>query len=86
MATTVSVIVSTCVFVETTKSWCVGKRILERTFSDLSEARKLGETLVAPGMSVTVRPNSNETDADGKFFREWRSFDGMRFQEVRFGI
>lgn len=56
------------------------------TFLNLAAARSNGEAKKAMGLSVIVRPNYNEFDAEGKFFREWRSFDGAAFEEVRWRI
>lgn len=49
-------------------------------------AKALGNPHRGLGVSVLIRPNYNETDADGTFFREWRSFNGEPFREVRFGL
>lgn len=88
----VTVLVSKCVYLgdknfgETGGYRIYGKRLVEVSYSTLAEARAEGDKLRATGMSVVVRPSYNETDADGTFFREWRSFNGERFQECRFGI
>lgn len=34
-------------------------------------------------LCVIVRPNYGETDEKGRFFREWRSFDGEPLKEIR---
>jgi hypothetical protein len=37
----------------------------------------------AVGKAVIIRPSFNEVDEHGSFFREWRSFDGEMFYEIR---
>lgn len=49
-------------------------------------AMEFAETERAKGICVIVRPNYNEKNAQGEFFREWRSFHGEAFKEVRFDI
>lgn len=63
------------------------------TVSDLAEGRirfsdPLGALAYAlaqrtNGKAVIIRPSFNETDEHGSFFREWRSFDGGKFAEIR---
>jgi len=74
----VSVIVSKCV-----GERIYGDRLIDATYPTLDTARKLGETYRGNGKSVIVRPLYNESDDDGRFFREWRSFDGGEFKECR---
>lgn len=76
----VSVIVTKCA-----GGTIFGERLVDERFPNVDEAKALGNTKIAAGMSVLVRPNYNETDADGTFYREWRSFNGEDFREVRFG-
>ncbi len=72
------VIVSKCV-----KDRIYGESLID-TYATLEEARRVGESKRADGMSVVVRPSFNEEDDNGRFFREWRSFNGEEFREVRF--
>lgn len=46
----------------------------------VEQATEYAKTLCKEGLSVLVRPNWNETD----YYREWRSFDGAAFEEIRF--
>lgn len=45
-----------------------------------------GEARKAVGVAVIVRPNYNESDSEGRYFREWRSFNGQPFKECRWRI
>lgn len=77
----VSVIVSKCV-----DDRIFGDRLIDTSFPSVGRARVIGNQYRAKGACVILRPNYNETDADGRFFREWRSFNGEPFKEVRFGF
>lgn len=61
----------------------IGERLSDSRHPSLEEAQACGETLRAKGVCVIVRPTYNETDRNGRFFREWRSFDGAEFIECR---
>ncbi len=64
-----------------------GERLHDDTFASLEAARLWGESAKDQGLSVLIRPNFNERDETGaRFFREWRSFDGRPFQEIRWNI
>jgi hypothetical protein len=78
---TVQVIVSRCV-----GDRIYGDRLVDQTFSSLTQAKLLGAANKAEGKSVIVRPNYNEEDEKGRFFREWRSFNGESFKEVRWDL
>ena len=75
----VCVIVSKCI-----GDRIYGDRLVDEKLSSVEDAKALGEKHRAAGQSVVVRPNYNEEDSDGRFFREWRSFDGTPFKECRF--
>lgn len=51
---------------------------------DLDRAIDIAKENSNEGFSVIIRPNFNEEDEKGRFFREWRSFNGSLFKEVRF--
>jgi hypothetical protein len=53
------------------------------TCSGLKDAMYEADKLRTHGVSVIVRPNYNETDAEGRYFREWRSLDGTPFKECK---
>lgn len=55
-------------------------------FPDLPTAAMVGRTHKRGGSAVIIRPNFNEQDNDGKFFREWRSFNGEAWRECRWNI
>jgi hypothetical protein len=63
-----------------------GGNLHDQAYNNLLDARIAAENLRASNLSVIIRPNYNEKDADGSFYREWRSFNGEEFQEVRFGF
>lgn len=91
MSKAVVVIVSKCIWDSRAGSWRAWDRVSESRYSSLEEAMQQGEANACEGLSVIVRPTYNEFDPlpDGsknKFFREWRSFDGKSFEEVRFLI
>ncbi len=77
MANTVSVIVSRYA------NNRVYDRVLDVTTQNIDTAFAIGKDNARDGMSVIVRPNYNETDSKGRFFREWRSFNGESFKECR---
>lgn len=89
MNKTVSVIVSRCVarkdtsfpFKETWSSY--GECLTNKTFPSVESARDFAEPKRDQGMSVVIRPNYNEPN-EGYQYREWRSFNGEPFEEVRF--
>lgn len=76
---TISVITCKCVGDLTT----YGDRFVDATFTNLEHAISLGESLRAKGKAVIVRPNYNERDSKGRYFREWRSFNGSPLKESR---
>ena len=63
-----------------------GQRIIDKLFFSLEEAMTEGKFHCGEGRSVLVRPNYNEKDGKGSFFREWRSFNGEALKEVRFDL
>jgi len=75
----ISVIVSAC----TPNGNTYGERLFDERYPTLEAARAQGESKSALGMSVIIRPNYNERDAKGDYFREWRSFNGEPFKECR---
>lgn len=80
MSTNVSVIVSKC----NDEGRIFGDRLFDEKYPTVEEARAIGLTKCADGVSVIIRPNYNETDSEGRHFREWRSFNGAAFKECRF--
>ena len=79
MKNTITVITCKCVGDLTV----YGDRFVDATFTNLEHAMALGESLRAKGKAVIVRPNYNERDAKGRYFREWRSFNGSPLKETR---
>lgn len=47
--------------------------------------KKLASEKAQPekGKCVILRPKFNEEDCNGRFFREWRSFDGGELKEIK---
>lgn len=83
----ISVIVSRCVKKTPPGTGTIyGDRLLEIKVVTIEEGMVQGNLHLADGRSVIVRPNYNETDEKGGFFREWRSFNGEALKEVRFEI
>lgn len=66
------------------RAW--GEHEFNQTYESLEEARQVAEGMRAEGKCIILRPNYNEKDVDGEFFREWRSFDGEKFKECRFSL
>lgn len=84
MGTKVSLIVSPCVKgTAQGEGRIFGERLVDRSMDTVEEATRLGHLYRVVGQSVVVRPNYNEEDEKGKFFREWRSFNGEPFRECR---
>ena len=82
MKKTVQVIINKCFW---NYGWRIdGDRLFDEVFSTFAEAWVVGTKQVAEKMNVIVRPNYNEHDERGTYFREWRSFNGENFKEVRF--
>ncbi len=79
----VVVIVSRCNTLGT-QAW--GGQLWHVSYPTLLAAIRIAASKRAPGMAVTIRPNYNEQDRKGKFFREWRSFNGEDFKECRWDI
>lgn len=87
----VSVIVSKTAWSVTAKCYVTyGDRLVDSTYSTaeyanpLESAREEAEAKIAKGVSVVLRPDYNEQDQQGRFFREWRSFDGGPLEECIF--
>lgn len=74
-----SVIVSPVRLTDNGSYRITGNRTVDEEYDDYVTAMKRGLDCIAFGMSVIVRPNFNEE----KFYREWRSFDGKPFEEVK---
>lgn len=87
MSTRVEVIVS-----PTRNDHICGARLQDLAYQDLESAYKVGAYCVEHyadskiEVVVIVRPVYNEHDESGRFFREWRSFNGEPFKEVRWTI
>lgn len=86
MNNTITVIVSKCYTNREGVQCAYGDRIVDESFSDVAQATSRARKETREGVSVIVRPNYNEKDADGEFFREWRSFNGEPLKEVRFSF
>lgn len=82
MNTIVSLIVIKCEG-EGSNARVYGERLLDKTYPTLEEATESGKFMCGKGLCVIVRPNYNETDSKGRFFREWRSFNGEALKECR---
>ena len=80
---TANLIVSKCYF-DRKNGYRLGDRLFSATFGSVEEAMKRAADCCLPGVAVTVRPNYNEKDERGRFFREWRSFNGGALEEIRF--
>lgn len=81
------VIVSRCIWNAQEKTWQIwGERLFAEHCDSLDKAKEIGESKRAKGMSVLIRPNFNEYDEKGKYFREWRSFDDAEFKEARWDL
>ncbi len=52
----------------------------------MQTAQFVGDALREAGMCVIIRPLYNEQNNVGRFFREWRSFNGEPFKEVRWDL
>jgi len=80
-----TVVVSECTKSSTPGStYILGERLAERHYDKLVDAMEEGHFQIGRERAVIVRPNFNEQDGKGHFFREWRSFDGSKLKEVRF--
>jgi hypothetical protein len=88
MATTIQVIVSCCNAADDVDlvDLFLGDRSFDATFHNLVDATAAAKKRMAKGVCVIIRPNYNEEDPKGKFFREWRSFNGEAFKECRWDI
>lgn len=63
----------------------VFEQLQKLDFENLVEATIAAVRLAKHGFAIIIRPNYNETDdAGNRFFREWRSFNGAPFKEIRF--
>lgn len=81
------VIKSHCSWNEKEYSWVAYQEITRDVYSDIFKACLAAGKECSKGISVIVRPAYNETDEqDKQYFREWRSFDGGEFNEVRWYI
>lgn len=63
-----------------------GDRLIDKEFATQEAAMIFGEPLRGDKLCIIVRPKYNERDDKGEFFREWRSFDGKDFKEVRWNL
>jgi len=59
------------------------EKVTNEEYASLEEATSKGEKIRQIGVSVTIRPNYNESDENGSYFREWRSMNGEVFQEYK---
>ena len=83
----VTVIVSQCVKgTAENEGRIFGDRLVTYTFYSVEEALLEGKFQSADGRCVIVRPTYNEEDDKGHFYREFRSFNGEAFKEIRFSI
>jgi hypothetical protein len=81
----IQVIVSLC-YKDLNQEWLNGHPIEDEIFASLEAANEFAEGFKSLGVSVIVRPTYNETDSTGRFFREWRSFNGEAFKESRWNF
>lgn len=80
----IEVIVSPCRWNGSRFALC-GNRVHESKHTTPSEALALAMSLRGENLSVIIRPSFIETDAEGvESYREWRSFNGSNFKEIRF--
>ena len=63
-----------------------GDRLVDAPFTSLVVAKSLGEMARMEGWCCIIRPAYNEEDEKGRFFREWRSFNGEPFKECRWSF
>lgn len=83
----ISVIVSRCVRkTPPGEGRIFGDRLSDIKVATIEEGMVQGNLHLANGRSVIVRPNYNEKDEKGEFFREFRSFNGEPLKEVRFDL
>jgi len=84
----VSLIVSHVSWDNLANSWrlTLAETIFRENFFSVEDARKAGEGFRGERISVLIRPNYNEENDTEEFFREWRSFNGEDFAEVRWNI
>lgn len=80
----IEVIVSPCRWDGESFRLC-GDRIHESKHVSPKEALALALSLRGERRSVIIRPSFNEVIDGVPGYREWRSFDGSLFKEVRFG-
>jgi len=64
----------------------VGGRARLYKIPNVEEGRRFGDMYREKGVCVIVRPNYNEKDDKGTFYREWRSFNGEELKEVVFRV
>jgi len=81
----VKVIVCKCVK-DSNGDFTLSNKREESSFDTYIQARAYGDTCVAEGIAVIIRPTYNEVDSQGNFFREYRSIDGASFKEIKFRI
>lgn len=62
-----------------------GDRLVDKAFGSVPDAINFveRERHQRQGNCVIIRPNYNEEDSRGRYFREWRSFNGEQFRECR---
>ncbi len=78
----IQVIVSQCSFHNGQWSLC-GDPIQRSKHGSPREALETALVDAIPGQLVIIRPSFNETLDGIELFREWRSFDGQNFTEIR---
>lgn len=88
---TVEVIDNSCVWDKQHDCWRVTGEAIRTTYASLELARPFADAHRHKGRSVIIRPSYNEPDEGSKaqppwHYREWRSFNGEDFKEVRFSI
>jgi len=81
-----TVIVSACFFDQRNQTWRTSNRLSEESYASLEEAMTSGQNQVGEKRSVIVRPSYNEEDEKGRYYREWRSFNGSPFEECRWDL
>ena len=80
------VVIATCcrVISDGKETWRANFEI-GKHYRQIFSSKKLASEKAQPekGKCVILRPKFNEEDCNGRFFREWRSFDGGELKEIK---
>ena len=68
-------------------SWVADFAVGEH-YRQIFSSKKLASEKAQPekGKCVILRPKFNEENCNGRFFREWRSFDGGELKEIKWRL